>query len=257
MADIREQIEQYALGKLSGTALEAFEARLAADPAFADEVAREVELIRAIRLMPEVEALRSQLAMLEGEAQFEQKKTARVIPMRVLFAAAATILLGLAGIWFFELVSAPSSEELFVAHFRPPLEMAAPKTGRGAADTAQTEASAFFALLDAVEKDYQNGDMPGALEKIVRLRAFPESGEYGDLLAYFAGLACLRTGKPERAIREFETITGGYPAEKPWYIALSRLKAGQLSEAKADFERIGRSASPFAEEAMEILKEMK
>ncbi|MCC6462366.1 MAG: hypothetical protein IT260_18005, partial [Saprospiraceae bacterium] len=48
--DTREQIEQYAFGKLSGEALQAFEARLATDSVFAEIVARESALLRALKL---------------------------------------------------------------------------------------------------------------------------------------------------------------------------------------------------------------
>jgi tetratricopeptide (TPR) repeat protein len=261
MADIREQIELFALGRLSGNDLEAFEARLAADPDFAAEVAREVELIQAIRLAPGVDALRSQLEIIEKEAgeraETANKKPGRAISFRLLFAAAAAVMLCVAAIWFFNRTPSMTAQELFAAHFQPPATMSAQVTGRGAEDTTQTPDTPFFSLLEAAEQDYNKGNPAGALEKIARLQALPESSGFSDRLAFYAGLGCLQTGKPEQAIREFEKIREDYPSEKPWYLALARLNAGQTAEAKADFQQISGSKSPFAREAAVIFEHLK
>lgn len=261
MADIREEIELFALGKLTGSALESFQVRLKTDPEFAAEVEREIELVRAIRLAPEVDALRSQLEALEKVAErlpeTTYPKRSQRIPMRMYLAAAALVLLGVATIWFMSRTPPMRPEELFAEYFHPPNAMDINRGEAHANESAQLASSPFFSMLDAAKQDYQNGNPAAALEKLSVLQSMPAAGGFTDELAYYAGLACLKSGKPEQAIGELEKIRDGYPTEKPWYIALARLRAGQIAEAKADLKKISVTKSPYAMDAAAMLEELK
>lgn len=251
--DTREQIELFALGKLSGSDLLSFEARLAADPAFAAMVAREVEVVHAIRLAPEVDALKAQLTKLEtGDVQAPAPR--RFFTRQIWVSLAAAIVLILVAVWFFNRPPATTTESLFASYFRAPSDMSIVRQGR--VDTAQTPNSPFMALWNAAEQDYSQARFADAAEKLGRLQTMAEATDYADDLAYYHALAALQGGNPQQAIQEFEKIKTSFPTEKPWYLALAKLKAGQITTAKKDLEQIGRSASPFATEARELLRQL-
>lgn len=264
MTDPREQIELFALGKLSGEALESFRARLAADPEFAALVARDVEMLQAIRASDEVDALRRQLTAMETSWDKPDAPAPRrrrgYFPLRSIFwVAAGLLLLTLALVLFFRAQQAKSPEEIFAEHFDLAKTLETPGLRRG--DPAHPRDgladAPFFALLYAMEDELRSGNTALALETINRLRAMPKSSGYSDRLAWHAGLARLQNGDAEAAILEFESIKEEYPGQKPWFVALAKLKAGQTEQAKSDFERIRNSTSPYAAEAGAILMQLK
>lgn len=252
----REYIERFALGQLSGSDLHAFEARLAADPDFAEEVRQEVELVRALRLAPELAAFRQQLETLEQQDS-PKPDTRRFLPPRLLWALAAAVVLILAAIWWLSSPAKPTAQALLAIYYQPPQEMYIPRRTRGEADSSTLNThSPFLSLLDEAEAAYNKGQPLALLQCLSRLEAMPESADYADELSYYTGLACLQSQQPERAIAAFEKISNEYPTEKPWYLALARLHAGQTAAARADLETIARSASPFAPDAKALLEQL-
>lgn len=265
MSEFREQIELYALGKLSGEALEAFRARLEADPELAAEVSRELELLQAIRTSDAVDAFRGALAAQEAGWVQESQQPAALLPKKrfvvlrpFIRAIAALLLLLLVVLVFWRRGITKSPEEIFAAHFNPAEALedrALRRDGSGADETPA--AAPFFNLLRGAEADLRDNKAPEALAKIDRLRAMPESAAYADQLAWLAGLARLQNGDAEIAIRELESIRQGFSSQKRWFLALARLKAGRKEEAVTDFEALAGSSSPYAGEARKVLEEMK
>ena len=252
--DIREQIELYAFGKLTGEALRAFEARLTADPAFAAAVARESEMLRALRLIPEVDALREQLNIIEKE-QFVSLETTekRSVPMRWYLAAAAAVLLAVAAVWYFRQPAVLTPEQIFAAHFHPPKTLnAGVRRGEAGSDsTAQNDFRKQW--VEAVDL-YAQGDFKASLQIWNHLTSRPESADFKSDINYPAGLTAMQAGDFKTAISFFENIPPGYfISDKPWNLALCQLRAGRLSEAKKGFEQIAGSDSPYAGEARKIL----
>lgn len=260
MSDFREQIELYALGKLSGEALDAFRARLEADPELAAEVSREMELVQAIRASDAVGAFRKQLAAQEAvwAQSAASPRKARMVALRPLLRAAAALLLLVVGaLIFWPRGASKSSEQIFAAHFNLAETLENTPLRRDAAGNDDKQAaSPFFEQLRAAGADLQGGHPSAALDRIGQLKAMPEGAAYADQLAWLAGLAQLQNGDAESAIRELESIRQGFPAQKAWFLALAWLKAGRLQEARTGFEAIAGSASPYAEEARAVLEEM-
>lgn len=255
--DHREQIELYAFGKLSGEALLDFEARLAADPAFAAAVARESEMLRALRLAPEVDLLREQLNRIEIEQlaadEISGKRKEQVVPVHWYLAAAAAVLLAIAAIWFFRQSPVLTPEQIFAAHFHPPktLNKGVPRGETDADTSAQTEFRKAWARAD---RQYTLGNYNTAMQTWQRLAAQPEARGFQSDLYYAAGLAAMQAGDFPAAISLFEKIPpGSFQSEVPWYVALCQLRVGNLSEAKKGFKQIAGAGSPFAREAREIL----
>ncbi len=255
--DEREQIELYAFGKLSGEALQNFEARLVADPDFAAMVQQETEILRALRLSPEVDALREQLARIKnGELKMENLSGARVVPLRWFLAAvAALVLLAIAVLFVKKDEKVLTPEQIFAQHFQPPLSLkSVRRIGGTDGQVAQDE---WSKRRSEAEDLYESGDFKGSLEKWKALGALPEALEYQGDIGLKAGLTALRASDFQAAISFFEkTPAGGFKTEKPWYLALAQLRAGDIATAKKGFEQIAVSDSPFAEEARAILENL-
>jgi tetratricopeptide (TPR) repeat protein len=261
--DIHEQIERYAFGNLPTDLRNALEEQLATDPDFALMVASEVEMLHALRLAPEVTALRGQLESLENETVTNQIATqnqpTKVLSMYRYLAIAASVLLALVGVWFFSKTPVLTAQELFVAHFQPPTSLGVVKEKRGNNPNAAIEVpiTSFSALWQEAEAQYKAGNYKKVLENFAAIRVLPEATDYLPEIDFYMGIAMLKTAQYEAAIASFQKIPAGfYPTEKPWYLALARLAAGEKEAAKVDFEKIALDKSPFVEEAKAILKSL-
>ena len=272
--DEREQIERYAFGKLSGELLRDFEARLAADPDFAAMVRQETEMLRALRLSPEVDALRAQLVQIEnGELKMEaaedlstaentphfansDKRPARIVLLRWLLAAVAALVLLAAAVLFLkkeEEILTP--EQIFARHFQPPPSL---KSVRRIGETDdQADQDEWSKQRLEAENLYEKGDFKASLEKWKALDTLPKAVDYQGDIGFKAGLTALRAGDSQAAISFFEKIpASSFRTEKPWYLALARLRAGEIAAAKKGFEQVAASDSPFGAEARAILKNL-
>ena len=271
--DEREQIELYTFGKLFGEPLRDFEARLAADPDFAKMVRQEVEILRALRLSSSVEALREQLKMIENEQVNSGKevdsptsetqtplgnpgkRTSSFRPWYGWMAAAALVLLAVAVVFLKSKKEVLTPEQIFAAHFKPPLRLTSAE--RSAETAGQVTQNEFQKQWSEAKDLYRKGDFKAALEKWKSLAARQEAIDYQDDIGFYAGLTALQASDFRTAISFFETISdGSYNAEKPWYLALAQLRAGDIAAAKKGFEQIAASGSPFTEEARVILRHL-
>lgn len=256
--DTREQIEQYTFGKLSKEALLAFEARLASDPVFAETVARESDLLRALKLSPEVDALREQLAALEAaqSASVGTRPPSTLRLFRGYGAVAAAVALLVMAVWFFTRPAVLTPAQLFVAHFQPPATLASAGK-RNKPDGLVPALSGFQKNWAAADSLYAQGNFKEALRQYQQLAPEPEARAFQSRFNYGAGLTAMQAGAFQEAVGFLDRIPPtDYPTERPWYLALCQLRLGQLPEARQAFEQIAASASPFAGAAKQILQQL-
>lgn len=256
--DIYEQIEQYAFGRLTGTDLAAFEARMKAEPDFAAMVKEELSMIRAIRLSAEVQAFRQQVNAVKNEhlIQTSQPSSRRFqISRKALSVAAGLVLLAVTVWLLMDRTQSVSPEQLFAAHFHPVSSM--PEIKGGKTTIPGRDATLFYQNWTQTRQAFEQRQYDAALVGIASLERMPEGSDFADDLAYYKGLALLHLNRPTEAAAEFTRIQVGYPSEKPWYLALAQLKAGNIDQAKDILQTIANSRSPFETSAKEILKRLK
>lgn len=254
--DIREQIEQYALGALTGADLQHFEAKLAADPDLAAEVALECELFNAVRQESEVDLLRGQLNVLEGSFQTASTPppptphTRRTMRYYLVAAAIAGVVIAALYGRFFR--SNPTPDKLFAAYFRPSavLEM---NLERGGAQQSASK-DTFLVWVAKAERAYENRKLTEALDAWNQAILASESTSIRSELYFRAGLTALEAGQATVACYYLEQVPESrFPNEQPWYLALAYLKLGKVDTAKPILARIAASSSPLHAQAKEIL----
>lgn len=254
--DIREQIEQYALGRLTGAELQHFEAKMAADPDLAAEVALECELFNAVRQASEVDLLRGQLNVLEGSFQVASTPppptphTRRTMRYYLIAAAVAGAVIAALYGWFFR--SNPTPDELFTAYFRPSTVLEMNMERGGAQQSAPKDP--FLVWVAKAERAYENRNLTEALDAWNQAILTSESTSIRSELYFRAGLTALEAGQATSACYYLEQVPESrFPNEQPWYLALAYLKLSNIGAAKPIFDRISASTSPMRAQAKEIL----
>lgn len=239
-------IERYFGGELSAEEVAVFEKRLAEDPAFFKTFQQEKELMRGIEEFGN-QQLRKQLDVIHLEETgqvdipdvkeppthfdpFEVPKAdGKVVGMkrRYWWLAAAVLGVGMIARWFMA-TNQPTPQQLyaiFAVH-----------------DFDFTEMGANEELLAQSERLLKEKQYASALPIIDQyLTANPD-----DVKVKMAkGIALLETGKYSEAQRLFETVGREnmiMENEANWYLALSFLKQGKITESKNQLLKIPKAA---------------
>ena len=236
-------IESYLNGSLTSPQQVQIEKLQAEDPSFMKELEEHKALWEALG-SSETNAFRQVVREVIGLHSSKPKKPSLFRQYRVLIASLAAALV-IAAAWFF-MPSSHIEEKLFTQYFKPP---EASSIFRNAAPPTADPAILVQKEMDSL---YRQGDYQQVIGLLLDYGSrFPEiqSSDY----YYGLGLMYLVANQPEEALKALASVKTGYPYDKPWYMGLAYLKAGNLQAGKAVFSTIAQSESPYRKEASEIL----
>lgn len=239
-------INDYFNGLLSPGDAQAVEARAAADAEFGVEFALRQQMEAFPRRAAQRKVFADTLTAVEADF-FQEKKmeapesqptmTARVNRMRWL-AAAASLALVAAAVWFFTSPGEPSYRQ-YAQH--APLSL----TSRGAADQMAGEAEAAF-----TKKDYA-----AALAALDRLLAEQPDNLTAQL---YKGICLIELDRAADARAVLEPMASGLSAlrsEAVWYVALSYLKEKNTAACRNELSKIPAGDMRYGQ-AQELLKKL-
>lgn len=232
-------IEQHLQGDLKAAQSAAFEARLAAEPAFA-KAYEERQLLNAhLNAAGKEEALRGTLEHLghkhfgNAKAKVRQLSNNRRWLYGLAVAAVIALAVLLGGPWLFP---GGSSYEQFAQH--DPLSI----TERGTSSELATQAEVAF----------NDGKY---LEAVVLLKEYL-AGQSDDERAQLAlAISLLETDKDEEAVIIFERIAEGSSSLSPygnWYLALAAVKRGDNAAATIFLDKIPTTDTYLTAKANEL-----
>jgi hypothetical protein len=245
-------IQAHLHGRLDKKSRAEFDALYEKDPDFREEVQFGRDLDTAFSSLKK-EELKSKLKGFEKELEPEGKNTSGVRYLREsnknstykkwLAAACVLVVVGIGLMFFFD---KSSPNELYLAHFEPYPNVVNPIT-RG-----ENKES----LMDKTFFAYDNGNYEEAAAGFGKL--FDQTGKSHFL--FYQANAFLANEKPEKAIPLMEkqlAFNDGFTEKSKWYLALAYLKTGETEKAKRFFAEITERNSYKAEEAENILGELK
>lgn len=232
----RDQIETYLSGNMSPQEKEAFEARVAAEPDLAEELrhlAGQKELFRVGRRLDMMRRLEGMEAAIVA-----RKKRNR----RLLAVAATLILLAVAGRFLYTPV--PTGQDMYQEYFEPYL--------LGGPQRDNSPPTAY----DTAWENYRRGNYAQALTFFDTV-----SSSHPDfqVIQLYRGISTLDEGACERAIAQFQTIidTEGHPytEEALYYQGLAHLRLGRDEAAIRVFKEFqNQNAQYHKADVEQILK---
>lgn len=240
-----ELIERFLEGGLSPVERQAFERRVAQEPAFTDEVALQRQIrdgLRAAgrgRMLSKLEAAESRMSVYHPPAQVI--RFGESTRQRFYWAAAAAVLL-LIPVYLW-LRANPANERLFAAHFVPYPQAASQSVAQDP--------------LGRALQQYRDKNYAQALPILERLT---DGGNVSDSVLFYKGNVDLQLGRPQEAISALQRIgpQSGFHDEAQWYLALAHLQANEVEEARKIVSRINRKPThPYARQAGELARKLK
>jgi tetratricopeptide (TPR) repeat protein len=234
------QVKRYFTQEMSPEERSNWEAKLASDASFAEEVTPLAMMYESIQMAGD-QRLNTQLNSL-GQQLLNASPKAAIRPLsqrkNYLFAIAASILLILSLVFVFD--SKPDVQEVFAENFSP----ISGSRGNDSSLTPFMEAytqAAYAQVIDIYEQEML--DTEAARQPHVNL---------------YLGVSYLAQGQAEEAKQALEQVGNEIPStydDAQWYLALAYLKLEQLDEAKKRFENIvNDSRHEWHEDALKILK---
>ncbi len=269
MSDIQSYtlIESYLKGELSGEVLNDFERRLKTSPDLLQEVQvhRELyshfndevpeyqldngkqETLKAYVKSEEVKAFQAKLKAAKQNVELDvPKQPAKVRSLRWVYAAAASVLLLIAGYFLINQNTTIQPDDLYAyvsAHER----------------LSTTEMGATITTLQSIEKNFNQKNyaevlnvLPGFLDNL------PETDKNYYNLLRTKGIAELETNQYAKALQTFEGLANSDALIAPhgkWYTVLSYLKKGDTQKFKTTLEEyIKKGYNYKKEEAIDLQK---
>lgn len=234
-------IEKYFENNLTEAEKAQFEVLLNSNIEFKDAVKFEKNLKSAIH-KKERNELKKQLK------SFEKKQETKVVTMpRLLWIAAASIVVVGASLWFFTFKT-PSNEDLFTQNFQVYPNVIAPSV-RG---TSTTEGDKKLAFEFYEQEKYK--EAVGVFEKIAK-----ETNE--EYPAFYVGQCYMALGDYQKAISSFSgaVLTDEkfpFDTQRKWYLALAYLKIGDKENAKLILELLTNYENVQTQKATELLENL-
>lgn len=236
-----EEVKNYLEGKMTAQETADFEDRMARDPAFAQEVQLNRELLESMNLHFKSKVKR-QLQKEDNKVVGLQRK--KWISNRVLAMAASLALIAVAT--YFLIFKGVDPAQLFDQYHTTYYNVVDGSVRSGTPESAQM---AF--------RRYDQGDFQGAAQSFETL-----TDEHPDNLDYYLyqGLSYLEIGETERAVAALKKVLADQasswaePAE--WYLGLTYLRSGNKKQAKQTFSQIVAEGNSYSERAEEILKKL-
>ena len=244
MEDYFDLIDQYLLGRMSATEAQAFEARVAKEPALANALEQQRQAIQLLEINRDIQ-LKDQLKAIHQNtiAQSNPPNTSptrSIVPMRrVLIGIAATIALLLIAYFLLPLNQSPT--QLYASNYQP-YSITIGARGQSIPQ-ALTQASTL----------YQQGQYEAALPIFQSIADTSQN----TLLSLSIGLCQLALERPTAAITTLKSIQNdplyGEPAQ--WYLALAYLKLEDITNSKSALQAI-QPNTEFYDQAQDLLKEL-
>ncbi|GJM35870.1 MAG: hypothetical protein DHS20C18_48710 [Saprospiraceae bacterium] len=242
-----ELIEAYLSDSLSAEQQPRFLLLLKEYPGFQKEIDRHRELQEAIG-SSRYNKMREITHEVMHEAR-KEKAIKRIYARRWLFLAAGVAVLALASWWIFSSLD-NHEERLFSQYFEVPASLG---IARGDMPTNSQQSEVLQGTIDALYREGAYQEALSLLEsKGNQLPSFQSSDYY-----YWLGILFLKTNQAEKALEALNEINIGHQNEKAWYLALAYLKSGQTQQAKAIFDSITQSNSPYRRDAANVLENLR
>jgi len=223
--DIFEWIEQYLDQELDQQAMQAFQQRLDADPAFAKQYQEQAALRQLSRITAR-EHLKAQL--LAGQEVLPSINQPLVNKLSLYRWAAAIALLLVAGLALWFLLQAPTPEDLYAEYLGKP-QIHPPNEHLGQQETSWDQAVQAF----------EAGAYQQALS---HLDTIAQTGPYQDYAMLAMAKIYLLDDRPRQAIQMLQNISGqsevSLQLEAQWYLALAYLRTRELRQSQVALERI-------------------
>ena len=267
-----EAIEAWLGAELDAEQHAAFEARMKADPALAEEVAIHQKL-GLFSVDPELSAFeegvrevlvrkREEASGKEGRAsageqealggEIKPQGSQRRFPTRVWAIAAAVVVLILATGWIMNRYLNPRTDalELFAENYQSyPMVITI--------ESGEELVRGDSIRLQESELAYRSGQYPAAYDGFKEL---VDSGEYGADLYFYFGMAALETNHLQEAETALEKVLAEpgslFFEAANWYLGLCYLKAEEVEKAVGKFEEIVEGRGSYKDRASDILKKL-
>lgn len=201
------------------------------------------------------ESVTTNIALPEDFATFRKKlpgagegQVRRLRPGTVLLRVAAVAAILVAS--YFTLIQSATPNHLFGQYFTS-YRLDIPIDRRSSDAVPSLNAPLQTALKLYADSQYAACIQP--FEKAIIVEPENEAAHF------FAGLACLETGQFEKAsgfLRSIEDGAGNYAAKATWYLALARLRSGDLTTAKELLKEIKAGHGFKQQEAAALLDDL-
>ncbi|WP_074409693.1 tetratricopeptide repeat protein [Aquimarina megaterium] len=234
----QDLISKHIQGTLTIEEQQEFDTLLSVDQNFRDEVLFHTNLKKVVEHKDD-DDFRHLLSDLEYNVKKKNKLK--------WWSIAASILVLLGTIYFWDTKKPVSNEELFATYFEPYRNILQPVV-RGN-DHKNKISVAFNA--------YENGNFKKALDAFNTVLETEEN----DTLQFYKANALLKLNEAEKAIvilEERDKIENSFSEKNHWYLTMAYLKVGQLNKAKEQLELLIKipDSEYKKEEAKELLKKL-
>ncbi|MTB53741.1 hypothetical protein [Lewinella sp. W8] len=173
-------------------------------------------------------------------------------------AAAAILLLVVAGIWWINQPATFDAETVFAETFTPYANDLSGRTMGGDEADSLTNEALQAALLAYDRRDYPAAAAAfGVYRTALPDNSAPASAPNPSAISLYYGISLLGTDEAETAAEVLEPLTDdatyGLPAK--WYLALAYLRAERTDDSKNILQPLSRrNDTPFARKAADLLK---
>lgn len=229
---IKTQIEDWLDGTLGADEKTAFEAEMRGNPA----LEAEVRLHRAIRQAMrerEVGVFRQTVdALLDAaDSTSAARREKRMQLPRVILALAASLLLILAAIWFFQQTVGPGPDQLYSEAFRPPVQFGFKGMQYAVRDTSALQSWPEWSRLNEA---WMANNLDEALRIALEIAQTDTAVSRSQSAWYAAGVIALSKKNTNAALEYLEKAGSVDPFGEDiiWYKALSRVQ--QYIQKEAD-----------------------
>lgn len=252
-----ELIEQYLSGEMSGSLLDEFKEKLAANEEFRKEVALQTALVRNIKAAGRKEwAMKlgnihngMNLSGSEDELPRVEKGNVKSINIlyqkRYLVGIAAAVIVILFSVWFFT-VNNSGTNPVFASYFKPYPSLM--QTTRGLPREPAGERDAAFTA-------YRNGEYSASIKLFNSILGKQPDEE----ALFYSGNAYLcinEAGQAESAFKKYLATYKEFAVEAKWYLGLSYLKQGKINDAKALLTSLAHDGNDYSKKAEEVISQL-
>lgn len=234
-----ELIEHYFSGRMTEEELAAFESRRQAYPEFREMVATWSDVSHTLRRSLQADPTRDELVQTLQSNRYMFKEKPRVISMRKLMTAAASVAILIASVMYWS----PWKKDLYSEYAIE--EMISP-TERG---------SVKDSLAQQAAEQFNHRHYKAAIVTLDELLTQQPGDAYS---RYYRGLSYLEDGQPALARPDLEAIFNGasvFKYDGAFFIALSYLKEKNEAKCKEWLLKIPASAENY-DKAQELLNDL-
>lgn len=241
-----ELLEKYLEDELSPEEQNLFDAEVASDPGFAQQVRLHGRLNMALGNQKEIKLEQSLRGIMDkDDLGSASRKTGR--PLTFYLSIAAGFLL-LATVGYFLFSGQPTNSELYKKFYFP----------YDASNELRSGQEVPKNLLDKAFDTYNEGQFDVAHTSFLTiLKKFPKNSR----ARFFLGICQLELGKASKAIKSFQTVIADgnnlYLSQATWYKALGCLQLKDLDCSRQELTGIASQPGRYRESAGKLLEYLK